>query len=112
MPTVHLPLQFPELPATNHGQNVWHDDVLAAHTILCDTYYTARQTVDLEDPDPLQIACQVNRISTEMLEILCALESWNEGGGSLPSQWLQDAAEILGELVNKLQASQQTSRLR
>jgi hypothetical protein len=111
MSTVHLPLQFPNLPATNHGQNVWCDDVLTAHTILCDAYYAARQTVDLEDPDPLQIASQVNRISTEGLKILCALESWNEGG-SLPSWWLQDAANVLGELVNKLQASQRTSRLR
>jgi hypothetical protein len=104
-----LPAEFLDLP---FGRNSWPPDVQNAHSILSEAYRHARQLTELEDPDPLRVAFHINKISTDVIHVLEALESYNDDTRTLPSAWLHDAAILLGELVKKLRASQQMSGLR
>ena len=93
---MEVPCQFPELPILDTG--VWPEDVVDAHTILCDGYHSALRVVRLEDLDPLQIAHHVNSISTDSIGMLEAMESFDGANGPLPvngcTLWLRSWANL------------------
>jgi hypothetical protein len=105
---MEVPSQFPELPILDTG--VWPEDVVDAHTILCDGYHSALRVVCLEDPDPLQIAHHVNSISTDSIGMLEAMELFDGTNGPLPVEWLHAVAEVLGKIVVALHDSHRRVR--
>jgi hypothetical protein len=104
-----LPDDFLQLPLC---QDPWPADIQTVYNILRNAYGKAHQMTELEDPDPLRIAYHINYITTDVVQLMEALQSHSPRPLALSDDWLHEAATLFGDLVNKLRGSQLTSRLR
>ena len=103
---LQLPDHFPPLPNTA----VRSVNLDAAHHILKDLYQHAVNVLYQDGPDPLRVSFHINAISSDAIPILAGIEEEDKMNEiPLLDGWLQQCAELLGELVVHLRYAKEVA---
>jgi hypothetical protein len=104
----HRPIQFPVLPPCSDLSGHWSHDVRQAHELLCSTYDHASRFLRQEDHDPLQLQTLLEKIFSDSIPLLEALDM-----KLLNPEWVDECAQALAATVVELRQAiaSATSRL-
>ncbi|OBZ75971.1 hypothetical protein A0H81_04732 [Grifola frondosa] len=103
--------EFPPLPPAPLAVG-WSANICQAYKTLSDGYSTAERVLALDDSDPLRLQFHCERINSEFIPILVAMEENADDSeeSTILATWLEAAATAIGLLLSYLKAAADAGR--
>jgi hypothetical protein len=93
---------LPPLP-----DGIWSDDIHSSYSQISVAVHRASQLLQ-EEADPLHLRIHSENLDGNIVELLDAMDASADAEG-LPKDWLYRMAELVGEVIGKLEVAIETS---